>query len=262
MSAARKKGKWVGGCPVLGYDVDPAGGRLVVNEEEAVRVRAIFALFEQRRSVLKTLADIERRGWRLKSWTCKTGELHVGGPFTLSSLRRLLTNILYRGEIRHKGTPYPGEHRAILTPEAWERAQELVSHRTEFARGKARNKHLALLSGLLHCEACGTRMIYTYAVQNGLKYPYYLCLNAQRKGRAVCPAKTLPALTTEESVLARVREERHGIFDSAEWNQMDRTLQVEAIQATVERIGYDGTTRQISIRFHPAAPATGEEARV
>jgi site-specific DNA recombinase len=35
MSAARRKGKWVGGCPVLGYDVDPGGGRLVVNEEEA-----------------------------------------------------------------------------------------------------------------------------------------------------------------------------------------------------------------------------------
>jgi len=47
MSAARRKGKWVGGCPVLGYDVDPGGGRLVVNEEEAERVRAIFALFEE-----------------------------------------------------------------------------------------------------------------------------------------------------------------------------------------------------------------------
>jgi DNA invertase Pin-like site-specific DNA recombinase len=47
MSAARRKGKWVGGCPVLGYDVDPGGGRLIVNEEEAKRVRAIFALFEK-----------------------------------------------------------------------------------------------------------------------------------------------------------------------------------------------------------------------
>src|SRR6266545_1644040 len=34
MAAARKKGKWVGGYPVLGYDVDPGRGRLVVNEEE------------------------------------------------------------------------------------------------------------------------------------------------------------------------------------------------------------------------------------
>ena len=31
MSAARKKGKWVGGMPVLGYDVDRKGGRLIVN---------------------------------------------------------------------------------------------------------------------------------------------------------------------------------------------------------------------------------------
>ena len=34
---------------------------------------------------------------------------------------------------------------------------------------------------------------------------------------------------------------------------MDRTRQVEEIQAVVERIGYDGAARQISIRFHPAA---------
>ena len=27
MSAARRKGKWVGGLPVLGYDLDPGGGR-------------------------------------------------------------------------------------------------------------------------------------------------------------------------------------------------------------------------------------------
>src|SRR5207248_4166846 len=72
MSAARRKGKWVGGCPVLGYDVDPGGGRLVVNEAEAERVRDIFALFEEHRSVALTLTEIERRGWRLKSWTRKS----------------------------------------------------------------------------------------------------------------------------------------------------------------------------------------------
>ena len=87
MSAARRKGKWVGGCPVLGYDVDAGGGRLVVNEEEAERVRAIFALFEEHRSVLLTLAEIERRGWRLKSWMRKTGQFRAGGPFALNSLR-------------------------------------------------------------------------------------------------------------------------------------------------------------------------------
>jgi len=43
-----------------------------VNEEEAEQVRAIFAMFEESRSLLRTLAEVERRGWRLKSWTRKT----------------------------------------------------------------------------------------------------------------------------------------------------------------------------------------------
>jgi site-specific DNA recombinase len=89
MAAARRKGKWVGGCPVLGYDVDPGGGRLVVNEEEAVRVRTIFELFEEHGSARLTLAEIERRDWRLKSWTRQTGQFRAGGPFALDSLRRL-----------------------------------------------------------------------------------------------------------------------------------------------------------------------------
>src|SRR5204863_7624582 len=140
MSAARRKGKWVGGCPVLGYDVDPAGGRLVVNEEEAERVRAIFALFEENHSLLPTLAEVEQRGWRLKSWTRKTGQFRFGGPFALNSLRRLLTNIAYTGAIRHKGERYPGEHAAILAPGTWEGVQRLLAQPL-VTQSRARNKH-------------------------------------------------------------------------------------------------------------------------
>jgi site-specific DNA recombinase len=262
MSAARRKGKWVGGCPVLGYDVDPAGGRLVVNEEEAERVRAIFALFEESRSILLTLAEIKRRGWPLKSWTRKTGQFRSGAPFAQNSLRRLLTNILYTGAILHKGQPYPGEHAAILAPGTWERVQNLITHRTTFERVGSRNKHLALLNGLLHCESCGTRMVYTYSGTNDRKYPYYVCLNAHRKGWEACPGKSLPARAIEESVLKRLREAQPAQFGASEWEHADRKQQVETIQTFVERVGYDGAAKQISIRFHPAAIATGEEANV
>jgi site-specific DNA recombinase len=241
---------------VLGYDVDPGGGRLVVNEQEAERVRAIFALFEETRSARMTLAEIDRRGWRLKSWTRKTGEFRAGGPFAKNSLLRLLGNIIYTGSIRHKGQPYPGEHTAILAPGTWERVQTLITHPATFARGRARNKHLALLSGLLYCEACATRMVYSYSGKSDRRYPYYVCLNAQRKGWAACPSKSLPARAIEESVLGRIREAHPGTFDPAEWEQMERTRQVEAIQAIVERVGFDGAAREVSIRFHAAA---GEE---
>src|SRR5262249_3907694 len=48
VAAARRKGKWSGGLPVLGYDVDGPTKKLIVNEREAARVRAIFALYLER----------------------------------------------------------------------------------------------------------------------------------------------------------------------------------------------------------------------
>ena len=248
MSAARRKGKWVGGCPVLGYDVDPAGGRLIVNQEEAERVRAIFGLFEKHRSAALTLEEIERRGWTLKTWTRKSGQLRSGGPFAKNSLRRLLTNVLYTGAINHKGQQYPGEHAAILDTGIWERVQALVTHRSTFALGRARNKHKALLSGLLYCESCGTRMVYSYSGTSDRRYPYYLCLNAQRKGWAVCPSKSLPARQIEDSVITQITLKQ---LAPADWERMNATERVAEIQTTVERIGFNGITRQVSIRFHP-----------
>jgi site-specific DNA recombinase len=262
MSAARRKGKWVGGCPVLGYDVDPAGGRLAVNEEEAERVRAIFALFEKHGSINLTLAEIERRGWRLKSWTRKNGQYRAGGAFAPTSLLRLLTNVIYKGTVRHKGQVYPGQHAAIMPAETWDRVQHLVARGGPVARGRTRNKHMALLSGLLYCESCQARMVYSYSKKKDRKYPYYVCLNAQRKGRAVCPSKSLPAGAIEESVLGRIREANQGICDLREWKQLDRKRQVEVLQSSVGRIGYNGVTRQIAIRFHAnQITATGKEVQ-
>src|SRR5579863_10418161 len=92
MSAARRKGKWVGGTPVLGYDVDPGGGKLITNEAEAERVREIFRLFCERRSLLPVVADLACRKWHNKTWQAKSGILHTGHPFCGASLTRLLGN--------------------------------------------------------------------------------------------------------------------------------------------------------------------------
>src|SRR5712691_5049753 len=57
MAAARRKGKWVGGKPVLGYDIAGEGGKLVANAEEAGQVQAIFALYLQHRLLDTVLAE-------------------------------------------------------------------------------------------------------------------------------------------------------------------------------------------------------------
>lgn len=67
-SAARRKGKWTGGYPVLGYDPDPVRHGLMVNETEAVQVREIFGLFLRDGSLDCTLAAMGERGYQMKSW--------------------------------------------------------------------------------------------------------------------------------------------------------------------------------------------------
>jgi DNA invertase Pin-like site-specific DNA recombinase len=62
VSAARRKGKWTGGVQVLGYDVHPDGGSLVVNEDEAAIVRQIFDLYLELGSIQAAVAELNRRG--------------------------------------------------------------------------------------------------------------------------------------------------------------------------------------------------------
>src|SRR5262249_36638998 len=82
LRAARRKGKFVGGGLILGYDRHPEGGRLVVNEAEAARVREVFRLFLETGSVIRTVEELNRRGWTLKRWTTKEGREYGGGAFT------------------------------------------------------------------------------------------------------------------------------------------------------------------------------------
>jgi site-specific DNA recombinase len=79
IAAARRKGKWSGGHPILGYDVD-TNKKLLVNADEAVRVRAIFDLYLQRESLLAVVQELANRGWLNKRWTTRKGHERGGQP--------------------------------------------------------------------------------------------------------------------------------------------------------------------------------------
>ncbi|HSS63306.1 MAG TPA: recombinase family protein, partial [Gammaproteobacteria bacterium] len=95
IAAARRKGKWSGGPPVLGYDIlrEPSGSRLIVNVEEAERVRHIFRLYLDCNSLMVTLRRLGELGWVNKVWSTKKGEKRGGKPFDKSTLFNLLTNV-------------------------------------------------------------------------------------------------------------------------------------------------------------------------
>ena len=241
MSAARKKGKWTGGSLVLGYDVDPRSKRLVVNPKEANQVRAIFTVFEETRSVRLTLDEILRRGWKLKSWTCRSGKVHGGGPFNENALRRMLASALYAGRVRYKGTIYPGEHEAIVDPATWERVQSLIEHYAP--ESGPRQKHPALLRGLLHCESCGVPMIPVHVGRHGHRYRYYVCRTRNKGSAQQCPARSLPAQEIDDAVLGQMK--CHSSLEIP----ADFAARMIYFQERIERVGYDGTAGRIHIRL-------------
>jgi site-specific DNA recombinase len=101
IAAARRKGKWVGGMPLLGYDIDPKGSKLRVNELEASQVRDIFDLYLNLQSLTAVIQELDSRGWTNKRWITRKTVERGGKPFTKNSLHRLLTNVTYLGKLRN-----------------------------------------------------------------------------------------------------------------------------------------------------------------
>jgi site-specific DNA recombinase len=258
-SAARKKGKWMGGYPVLGYDLDSNSRRLVVNETEAKLVRDIFSIFLRNRSIVKTLETIRNKGWVLKSWTTRKGKLHPGQTFDRAALVRLLTNVTYIGQVKHLGTIYPGEHEAIITSTSLKRAGQLLNVRKRGAESAERKAQGSLLEGLLECAVCGNRMQPGYTHRNGRKHPYYVCLTAQKQGAMACPRQSVMASKIEPLVV----ETLYGLAEEsardnlrtllqvnrADWIRMAGAEQRRILGVAFETIRYDHRTKQLTLRL-------------
>ena len=191
ISAARRKGKWIGGRPLLGYDIDPQGRRLTVNTDEAHRVRMIFRLYLDHNALMPVVREIDGRGWRTKQWVTRKGLVHGGEPFTKGGLFRLLRNPAYIGKIDFKGQIYEGEQNAIVEEAIWDRVQQILQRNGGNGGSEIRDSYGTLLKGLLRCASCGGGMIRTYATKDSRRYRHYVCALAQQQTSADCQTKSV-----------------------------------------------------------------------
>jgi site-specific DNA recombinase len=281
MQAARRQGRWIGGNLVLGYDLAPQGGALVVNPVEAERVREIFGLYLELGSLIPVVEELERRDCRMKAWTTREGRKRGGSRFNKTTLHNLLTNVIYTGRVKFDGTLYDGEHERIVGDAIWNRVQEQLNRNGRRGGRNVRNSYGGLLKGLVRCQSCGTGMTHTYVKKRQKVYRYYVCVSARQRGWNKCETRSVSAPELEGAVtnnlrnfaqdpamlseiLRRIEEDRRSdepIADPLEvqgallkfdplWNQLTTWEQETFIRSLVAQVRYDGKSGQVTVGFH------------
>jgi site-specific DNA recombinase len=219
IAASKKKGMWMGGLPPLGYDVKDR--KLVVNEEEARTVLHIFRRYLELKSVRALKTELEEARIRSKRRTYADGTCCGGQKLSRGALYLMLQNRIYRGEITHKGSAYPGEHSEIVDQALWDQVQTSLAENRVSREVGAYAKQPSLLAGLAFDET-GERLTPSHAVKKGTRYRYYVSRSLivgtakdHSKGRRI-PAGNLESLvvnrlraffTDQGAILDAVRNE-------------------------------------------------------
>jgi site-specific DNA recombinase len=203
IAATRRKGKWCGGLPPLGYDV--VDTKLVLNQIEAEQVRTIFKLYVQHEGLVTVVQELDRLGWRSKQWTTRKGTVRGGRPYDKNTLYCMLRNVIFLGKLKYKTEVHHGEHEPIIGQELWNRVQALLQRNGSNGGALVRNKFGAILKGLLYCKSCNCSMSPTHATKQNKRYRYYVCNNATKRGWHNCSGQSLPAHEIERFVLEQIR---------------------------------------------------------
>jgi site-specific DNA recombinase len=217
----------------------------------------------------------------MKAWATREGVQRRGSRFGKTTLHALLTNVAYCGRVRFEGKLFDGEHQRIPDDDLFDQVQERLHRNGSKGERKVRNKHGALLKGLVQCGSCGGAMIHTYVQKKKARYRYYVCAIAQQRGWNKCEKRSVSAPELEGAVISQLRNIAHDpavlseviqqiaesrrpnelMTDPAEiqtallrfdplWEQLTTAEQESFIRTLVQEVKYDGATAEVTIGFH------------
>ena len=185
-------------CPA-GYDYQ--NGRLIVNEAEAFQVREIYRLYLDGLTIREVSFSLNDRGL-----------LFRGKPWSLKHVRDVLRSVLYVGKVSFRGEVYEGTHEPIIGQDTFDRVGDLMSSRHGALKEKGTRIYAgdSLLTGLVFCAKCGTRLTPSVTLMRGHRYQYFKCparsdqVYIRRLGHR-CDSKPVRMEKLEEAVLSQIR---------------------------------------------------------
>lgn len=193
IAASKKKGIWMGGTVPIGYD--PENRKLLINPKEAQTVQYIYRRYLELGCVRLLKADLDRQGIRSKV----RGE-KGGCPFSRGILYGILSNPIYIGQIRHKGTCHQGQHEAIIDQELWGQVQQLMASNSAEHKKRSPNTVAYPLMNKLF-DVSGERLVSNHANKKGRRYRYYISESLRSDPRdASSSGWRLPAQEIEQII--------------------------------------------------------------
>ena len=178
-----KMGKSLGGQAPFGYTWLNKE-ELVINKDEVPIVKEIYNTFLCKKRLRTTARIINKKGYKTKK----------GKRWTATSIQRLLSCRTYKGEHILNHTKSRGEGKgwdekpqdeweicnvkAIISKKKWEKTNKILEKISEKYKKCGRPARRYLLSGLVFCETCGSKMYgKTFRPSNTV----YLCNSCRRK---------------------------------------------------------------------------------
>ena len=192
-----RQGKILGPLP-LGYVRDEKGE---ISEDPLIGplIRSAFQAYAGGQHSLRGMAV----------WAASVGlRSAAGNPLDRLSVRKLLTNITYSGQVVFHGEAIgDGKHPAIVDPGLFAQVQEQLSRRRQL-RGSTRpfGKEPYPLSGVGACARCGSTLLGLKASK--VRRRYMRCSKAHRQGKTACAQPMMRAEVLEAQIAAYVGDMR------------------------------------------------------
>ncbi|HEX7822012.1 MAG TPA: zinc ribbon domain-containing protein [Sphingobium sp.] len=127
---------------------------------------------------------------------------HGDAHFSRSALYQMLRNRICLGEIRHRGTAYPGDHDAIVDADFFMKVGALLENNRNDHTAGIQAEHPSLLCGLVWDGEGRRRMVPSYSNKKGARYRYYV--SQQDKDRLKFQVSRVPAGDLESVIIAQL----------------------------------------------------------
>ena len=267
-----RQGKFCGGTQPYGLKRDPEEkGHLLIDPETAPVIRKIYDMALDGwgcMRIAKRLMEDKAPITHVKTQTeCDVNYYY----WSASRISHILRNPFYKGahlvcRTHQKGIRsgtvdiIPREdweiiencHEAIVTPEEWDKVQELIDGRPAIMEGNA-CPFYNIFHGIIYCATCGKSMQVRYEkvgrtgksrftgkMREPIDKAYYICQTYNRLGKNACTSHKIEARDLYDLVLKDIQElaamalQDADAFYSRLCRRMERQYQTDASEAQRE----------------------------